>query len=113
MQTLRVASQSNTTSVAGAIAWSVRDNGFAEIEAIGAGAVNQATKAVAVARGYLALEGVDIVLIPSFTTVQIGEDERTALKLVVEPRRGRAVTPEQEAPLELAAGAGSGTRASF
>lgn len=103
MQTLRVASHSNTTSVAGAIAWSVRDNGYAEIEAIGAGAVNQATKAVAVARGYLALEGVDIILIPAFTTVAIGDEERTALKLVVEPRNFQR-KPEEQKPLEMAAG---------
>lgn len=108
MQTLRVASHSNTTSVAGAIAWSVRDNGSAEIEAIGAGAVNQATKAVAVARGYLALEGVDIVLIPSFTTVEIGDEERTALRFVVEPRNAVAQDKDGQAPLELAAGSGTG-----
>ncbi len=88
MPTLKVASSSSTTSVAGAIAWSVRESGLAEIEAIGAGAVNQATKAVAVARGYLAQEGVDVVLVPSFTTVTIADEERTALKLRVEPRQG-------------------------
>ena len=104
MQTLRVASRSNTTSVAGAIAWSIRDNGVAEIEAIGAGAVNQATKAVAVARGYLALEGIDIVLIPSFTTVKIGDEERTALRMLVEPRTVAKKSPEEESSLEMAAG---------
>ena len=110
MQTLRVASSSNTTSVAGAIAWSVRDNGYAEIEAIGAGAVNQATKAVAVARGYLALEGVDIVLVPAFTTVMISDEERTAIKFLVEPRQGVArplpTKPEADKPLEMEAGSG-------
>ncbi|NLD74725.1 MAG: stage V sporulation protein S [Chloroflexi bacterium] len=110
MQTLRVASSSNTTSVAGAIAWSVRDNGYAEIEAIGAGAVNQATKAVAVARGYLALEGVDIVLVPAFTTVTIADEERTAIKFLVEPRQGvvRPVPqqPAADKPLEMEAGSG-------
>jgi len=104
MHTLRVASRSSTTSVAGAIAWSIRDNGIAEIEAIGAGAVNQATKAVAVARGYLALEGIDIVLIPSFTTVKIGDEERTALRMVVEPRNRVEQPDDKEAPLEMAAG---------
>lgn len=104
MPVLRVASNSNTTAVAGAIAWSVRNDGYAEIEAIGAGAVNQAVKAVAVARGFLALEGIDAVLIPSFVTVNIGGEERTALKLLVEPRQRPATGSPGETQLEVAAG---------
>jgi len=72
--------------VAGAIAGVIRDKGRAEVQAIGAGAVNQATKAVAIARGYLALEGIDVICIPSFADVTIGDQERTAIKLIIEPR---------------------------
>ena len=85
-QILKVAARSQATSVAGAIAGVVRDRGRAEIQAIGAGAVNQATKAVAIARGYLALDGIEVVCIPAFATVSIADQERTALKFIVEPR---------------------------
>ena len=85
-QILKVAAHSQSTSVAGAIAGVVRDRGRAEVQAIGAGAVNQATKAVAIARGYLALDGIDVVCIPAFTTVSIADQERTAIKFIVEPR---------------------------
>jgi stage V sporulation protein S len=83
---LKVSSHSRSTAVAGAIAGVVRDSGRAEVQAIGAGAVNQAAKAVAIARGYLALDGLDVVCIPAFTDVEIGDQSRTALKLIVEPR---------------------------
>ena len=85
-QILKVAAHSQATSVAGAIAGVIRDTGRAEVQAIGAGAVNQATKAVAIARGYLALEGLEVVCVPTFATVEIADQERTALKFVVEPR---------------------------
>lgn len=108
MSTLRVASRSETTSVAGAVAWRVRDTGTAEIEAIGAGAVNQAVKAVAVARGYLALEGLDLTLVPSFVTVKVGEEDRTALRLLVESRAAAQPMAENEdgGLLEMASGTG-------
>jgi len=86
MAVLRVSSRSRATAVAGAIAGVVRESGRAEVRAIGAGAVNQATKAVAIARGYLALDGIDAICIPAFADVQIGEEERTAIQLVVEAR---------------------------
>jgi len=57
-----------------------------QVEAIGAGAVNQAIKAVAIARSYLILDGFEIICIPGFTQVQIGDQQRTALKFAVEPR---------------------------
>jgi stage V sporulation protein S len=72
--------------VAGAVAGVVREHGRAEVQAIGAGAVNQSVKAVAIARGYLALDGIDVVCIPAFTEVSIDGQERTAVRLVVEPR---------------------------
>lgn len=86
MGILRVSARSRSTAVAGAIAGVVRENGRAEAQAIGAGAVNQAVKAVAIARGYLALDGLDVICIPAFTDVQIEGKERTAMKLIVEPR---------------------------
>jgi stage V sporulation protein S len=86
VDTVRVAAQSKSTAVAGSIAGIIREHGRAEVQAIGAGAVNQAVKAVAIARGFLALEGVDVVCIPSFVDVEIDGLERTAIRLAVEPR---------------------------
>ena len=86
MPILKVAARSRSTAVAGAIAGVVRSEKHAEVQAIGAGAVNQAIKAVALARGYLALDGIDVVCIPSFVELTIQGAERTALKFVVEPR---------------------------
>jgi stage V sporulation protein S len=83
---IKVSAQSRTTSVAGAIAGVVREHGRAEVQAIGAGAVNQAVKAFIIARGYLALDGIDVICIPVFTEVTIKDLERTAIRLVVEPR---------------------------
>ncbi len=83
---IKVSARSRTTAVAGAIAGVVRESRRAEVQAIGAGAVNQAIKACAIARGYLAEDGIDVIVIPSFTEVMIGDQERTALRLVVEPR---------------------------
>lgn len=83
---IRVAAQSRSTAVAGAIAGVVREHGRAEVQAIGAGAVNQAVKAVAIARGFLALDGLDVVCLPAFTDVEIGGQERTAIRITVEPR---------------------------
>jgi stage V sporulation protein S len=86
MEVIKVSAKSRSTAVAGAVAGVIREIGRAEVQAIGAGAVNQAVKAVAIARGYLALEGLDVICIPAFTEVDIEGQERTALKLMVEPR---------------------------
>ena len=75
-----------TSAVAGAIAGVVRENNRADVQAIGAGAVNQAVKAIAMARGYLQEDGLDVVCIPEFTSVDIDGKERTAIRLVIEPR---------------------------
>jgi stage V sporulation protein S len=83
---LKVSATSRPSAVAGAIAGVIRERGRAEVQAIGAGAVNQAVKAVAIARGYLTPSGLDIVCVPSFTDVTINSEERTAIKLVVESR---------------------------
>lgn len=86
MEIIKVAARSRSTAVAGAIAGVIREHGRAEVQAIGAGAVNQAVKAAAIARGYLELDGIDIVCIPSFVEVEIDSQERTAVKLTIEPR---------------------------
>jgi stage V sporulation protein S len=86
MSTVRVSARSRTASVAGAIAGVVRENGRAEVQAIGAGAVNQSVKAIALATGYLAEEEVHVVCIPAFAEVLIEGQERTAIRIVVEPR---------------------------
>ena len=87
MDVLKVSSRSKPTSVAGALAGVIRDQGFVEIQAIGAGAVNQAIKAIAIARGYVAPSGLDLVFTPAFVDVEIDGEERTAIKLTVEARR--------------------------
>ncbi len=87
MEVLRVSSKSSPNSVAGAVAGVIRENNCVEIQAVGAGAINQAIKAIAVARGYLAPAGIDIVCIPAFANVNIMGDERTAIKLIVEQRK--------------------------
>ena len=81
---IKVSARSRTTAVAGAIAGVVRENNRADVQAIGAGAVNQAIKACAIARGYLEEDGFDIVVVPSFVEVAIGGQERTAVRLEVE-----------------------------
>jgi len=86
MDIIKVAAISRSTAVAGAIAGVMRERGQVDVQAIGAGAVNQAVKAVAIARGYLALDGIDIVCIPSFVEVMIDDQERTAVRLGVEKR---------------------------
>ncbi len=86
MEVLKVSSKSNPNSVAGALAGVLREKGKAEIQAIGAGALNQAIKAVAIARGFVAPGGMDLICIPAFIDVQIDGEERTAIKLIVEPR---------------------------
>jgi len=86
MEVLKVSSRSNPNSVAGALAGVLRERGRAEVQAIGAGALNQAVKAVAIARGFVAPSGVDLVCVPAFTDIFIDGEERTAIKLIVEPR---------------------------
>lgn len=86
MEVLKVSAQSSPKSVAGALAAIVRDNKVAEIQAIGAGSVNQAVKAIAIARGFVAPNGIDLVTIPAFSQIDIDGEERTAIKLIVEAR---------------------------
>ena len=86
VETLKVSATSNPNSVAGAITSIVRANGEVELEAIGAGAVNQGVKAIAVARGYLAPNGMDICCIPAFNGIEIESTQRTAVKLMIKLR---------------------------
>ena len=86
MDVLKVSAKSNPTSVAGALAGVIRERGKAELQAVGAGALNQAVKSVAIARGYVAPCGVDLVCIPAFTDITIEAEERTAIKLIVMQR---------------------------
>ena len=86
MEMIKVSANSRTSAVAGAIAGVVRENKRAEVQAIGAGAVNQAVKALVLATGYLKGDGIEVVFVPEFVDVQIGDKVRTAIKIVVEPR---------------------------
>ena len=86
MEVLKVSARSMPNSVAGAIAGVIRDRGAVELQVVGAGATNQAVKATAIARGYLAPMGIDIVIIPAISSVEIDGENRTAMKLIIEPR---------------------------
>jgi stage V sporulation protein S len=86
MELIKVSANSRTSAVAGAIAGVVREHKRAEVQAIGAGAVNQAIKAMVLAIGYLKNDGIDVICLPEFADVTIDEKVRTAIKFVVEPR---------------------------
>jgi len=86
MDVIKVKANSRTAAVAGAIAGVMREHKHAEVQAIGAGAVNQAIKALVLARGYLAEDGIPVICIPEFVDVDIDGKIRTAIKLTVEPR---------------------------
>ncbi|CUN59298.1 stage V sporulation protein S [Clostridium sp. NSJ-49] len=86
MEVLKVSTKSNPNSVAGALAAIIKEKNIVEIQAVGAGAINQAIKAIAIARGFVAPSGRDIVCVPAFTDIEIDGEERTAIKLIVQPR---------------------------
>ena len=86
MEMIKVSANSRTSAVAGAIAGVVREHKRAEVQAIGAGAVNQAIKALVLATGYLSGDGIHVCCVPEFVDVDIDGKVRTAIKLVVEPR---------------------------
>jgi stage V sporulation protein S len=93
VETLKVSTRSNPNSVAGAIAGAVRQSGGVEIQVVGAGALNQAVKAVAIARGYVAAADIDLVCIPTFADIEIDGERRTAIRLSVEDRAHRRAEP--------------------
>ena len=86
---LKVSSKSSPNSVS-AIAGVLRTSGNVEIQAIGAGAINQAIKAIAIARGFVAPSGIDLAFVPAFQEISINNEERTAIKLIVGPRKKRS-----------------------
>ena len=85
-EVLKVSADSKPKAVAGAVAAIVREKGKVEIQAIGAGAVNQAVKAIAISRGFVAPNGIDLVAIPAFTKVEIEGEERRAIRFLIEAR---------------------------
>jgi len=88
MDVLKVSAQSKPKSVAGALAAVLREKGGAEVQAVGAGAVNQAVKGIAIARGYVAPNGIDLICVPAFAEIEINGEERTAIRFVIEGRSG-------------------------
>ncbi len=86
MDVLKVSANSQPKLVAGALAAVLKDRSYAEIQAVGAGAVNQAIKAIAITRGFVAPNGIDLVTVPAFSEVNIDGEERTAIKFLIEPR---------------------------
>lgn len=86
MEVLKVSAQSNPKAVAGALAAVLREHGVVEVQAVGAGAVNQAVKAIAITRGYVAPNGLDIVTVPAFVEITIDGQARTAIRFIVSPR---------------------------
>ena len=86
MDIFKISAKSSPNSVAGAIAGLVKENGKAEMQAIGAGAINQAVKAVAIAKGFVAPSGMDLVCSPAFTEVTIDNEDKTGIKFTIEPK---------------------------
>ncbi|MCF4151170.1 stage V sporulation protein S [Dethiosulfovibrio sp. F2B] len=86
MEVLKISANSQPKSVAGAIAAVMRDSGMVECQAVGAGAVNQAVKSIAIARGYVAPNGIDLVCVPAFAKILIEGEERTAIRFQLESR---------------------------
>ena len=115
MEVLKVAAKSNPNSVAGALAGVIREQGMAEMQAIGAGAINQAIKAIAIARGFVAPSGIDLVCVPAFVDVEIDGAGKTAIKLIVSPRSylrggsGINVLSRPETPAKGQSAEGEGT----
>lgn len=86
VEILKVSTKSNPNSVAGALAAIIKEKNIVEVQAVGAGAINQGVKAIAIARGFLAPSGKDIICIPAFTDIVINGEERTAIKFIVQPK---------------------------
>ena len=86
MDILKISAKTSPNAIAGAIAGVIKENGRVELQAIGAGAINQAVKAVAIARGFVAPSGIELVCMPAFTEIKIDDQDRTGIKFLVEPR---------------------------
>ena len=98
VEVLKVSSKSNPNSVAGALAGVLRQSGAVEVQVVGAGALNQAVKAIAIARGFVAPSNIDLVCIPTFADIEIDGQSRTAIRLAVEDRAHRKASSELPAP---------------
>jgi stage V sporulation protein S len=104
VEVLKVSSKSNPNSVAGALAGVLRQAGAVEVQVVGAGALNQAVKAIAIARGFVAPTNIDLVCIPTFADIEIDGQSRTAIRLAVEDRAHRHPVPvDGVAPPPMAA----------
>lgn len=84
MEVLKVSSQSKPKSVAGAVAAALREESVVQLQVIGAGAVNQAVKAIAISRGFIAPNGIDLIVIPAFCETSINGEDKTAIKFIIE-----------------------------
>ena len=102
MEMIKVSANSRTSAVAGAIAGVIREHKRADVQAIGAGAVNQAVKALVLATGYLRNDGIDICCVPEFVDVEIDDKVRTAIKMVVEIRAPASGVPASTTPTSTA-----------
>ena len=89
VEVLKVSSKSSPNAVAGALAGIIREQGAVEIQTVGAGALNQAVKAIAIARGFVAPSGIELMCVPSFADIEINGEERTAIRMLVEPKGDR------------------------
>ena len=105
VEVLKVSSRSNPNAVAGALAGVVRQYGAVEVQVVGAGALNQAVKAIAIARGFVAPSNIDLICIPTFADIEIDGEGRTAIRLAIEDRSRRH--PIGEPPPAVRAGYGS------
>ncbi len=109
VEVLKVSSKSNPNAVAGALAGVLRQSGGVEVQVVGAGALNQAIKAIAIARGFVAPSNIDLVCIPTFADIEIDGEGRTAIRLAVEDRARRQSSEEQSSGPAAATPARNGT----
>ena len=103
VEVLKVSSRSNPNAVAGAMAGVIRQSGSVEVQIVGAGALNQAIKALAIARGYVAEAGIDLVCVPTFADIEIDGERRTAIRLSIEDRSHRRPEPLPQVDLDSVA----------
>jgi stage V sporulation protein S len=103
VEVLKVSSRSNPNAVAGAMAGVIRQAGSVEVQIVGAGALNQAIKALAIARGYVSEAGIDLVCVPTFADIEIDGERRTAIRLHIDDRTGRMPDPNllRDVPIVL------------
>jgi stage V sporulation protein S len=103
VEVLKVSSRSNPNAVAGAMAGVIRQAGSVEVQIVGAGALNQAIKALAIARGYVSEAGIDLVCVPTFADIEIDGERRTAIRLHIDDRAGRMPDPNllRDVPIVL------------